>query len=226
MIILLSPNLSNISEQVDKLQERRLEAISSNLRWIKDGPLNVVKKYEACIVNGFRFHTKNLERRRVTQNSGVVMSATTSSFSSSKDKNPIHGNVTYYGVLDEIVQLDYYGTMKIVLFKCDWIDVHRGVKQDGKFTIVNPSCRLRTNDPYVLASQVDQVWYVEDLRDVGWYIVRKTSPRDFFQMGDRENNDGDFIDIETIHNVDKHSESVIDDVGITWERDDVDGIEM
>ncbi|MQM04992.1 hypothetical protein Taro_037798 [Colocasia esculenta] len=36
------------------------------LRWIKHGPLDVVKKYEACIVNGFRFHTRNLESRRVT----------------------------------------------------------------------------------------------------------------------------------------------------------------
>ena len=41
--------------------------------------------------------------------------------SSSKDKRPHSGDMTFYGVIDEIWQLDYLKVKK-TLFKCDWVD--------------------------------------------------------------------------------------------------------
>ncbi|KAG5567910.1 hypothetical protein H5410_065075 [Solanum commersonii] len=58
-----------------------------------------------------------------TQNSGVTLVASTTSFASSKDKNPIASDLTYYGRIVDIVELDYYGHFKVVLFKCDWYEV-------------------------------------------------------------------------------------------------------
>lgn len=56
-------------------------------------------KYEKFITNGFRFHVQDVERKRKTQNIGVTVSATTSSFSSTRDQNPVLGVLAYYGIL-------------------------------------------------------------------------------------------------------------------------------
>ena len=69
-----------------------------------------------------RFHVKSIENSRATQNSDVCIDAQTLMRSSAKDKNLIHRTTTYYGVIQEIMLLDYY-LVQYALFKCDWIDV-------------------------------------------------------------------------------------------------------
>ncbi|KAG5598994.1 hypothetical protein H5410_030364 [Solanum commersonii] len=49
--------------------------------------------------------------------SGVTLVASTTSFASSKDKNPIAADLTYYGRIVDIVELDNYGHFKVVQFK-------------------------------------------------------------------------------------------------------------
>ena len=39
------------------------------------------------------------------------------------------------------------------------------------------------DEPYVLASQATQVFYVEDKRQKDWYVVVKTKVRDVFDAG-------------------------------------------
>ena len=95
---------------MDFVNER---GISNELRSLAQGP--------NFIGNGFRFHVKEIEERRKTQNSGVVVIAKTTSYSSANDRNPVIGDVTYYGVLKEIVELEYFLSRKVVLFKCDWV---------------------------------------------------------------------------------------------------------
>lgn len=115
-----------------------------------------------------------------------MVTVKTPSFASAKDKNPIVGDVTYYGVLTDIIQLYYYEDRKVVLFKCDWVDVKsqgRGIKLDELgFTLVNLKQLLSTNEPFVLASQALQVFYVEDSVERDWHVAIKTKPRDFFDM--------------------------------------------
>ena len=78
------------------------EVISKDLRLLAKGPNVVGSKYERYIVNGFRFHTKYLESKRKNQNSGVIVTAITSSFASTKDMNPVSSDLAYYGVLKDI----------------------------------------------------------------------------------------------------------------------------
>ena len=92
------------------------EQIFEELRSLARGPNDTGKRYSGFIINGFRFHKQEIERKRKFQNSGVVVTATTSSFSSAGDNNPIAGDVTYYGVLMDIIELDYFGDRKVVLF--------------------------------------------------------------------------------------------------------------
>ena len=88
--------------------------------------------------------------------------------------------------MTDIIQLDYYKDRKVVLFKCDWVDITshgRGIKLDELgFTLVNLKRLLSTNEPFVLASQALQVFYVEDPVERDWHVAIKTKPRDFFDM--------------------------------------------
>ncbi|XP_072073855.1 uncharacterized protein [Arachis hypogaea] len=104
------------------------------------------------------FHTVEREARRKTQNSGVTLTALTSSFASVKDKSPIiQDNVAYYGRLFEIVELDYFGRFKVVLFRCKWYDAG---KDKYGLTFVHFYKKCFQNEHFILASQAHQCFYV------------------------------------------------------------------
>ncbi|KAK4426468.1 hypothetical protein Salat_1415400, partial [Sesamum alatum] len=128
--------------------------LSEELRALAQGPNLVGKRYRGFIVNDFHFYVKKFEHRRRTQNSGLVVAAQTSSFVSINDNNPVIGEVTYYGVLKDIIELEYIGGGKIVMFECDWMSPGRAQKHDGNgFTLVNFSKSKQHDEPFVLASQ-------------------------------------------------------------------------
>ena len=74
-------------------------------------------RYDGYLINGVRFHTQKRDSTRCVQNSGVTLIAKTMQVSSSKDKNPIISNMSFYGVLQDIWELDYI-EFKVVVFKC------------------------------------------------------------------------------------------------------------
>ncbi|KAK5770986.1 hypothetical protein PVK06_047153 [Gossypium arboreum] len=123
--------------------------VNDKVKWLSQGPNRVVKRYSGFIMNGFRFHTKYRERLRRTQNCGVVVNSLITSYASARDSNPVEGNVEYYGLLTDIIELDYYGKWKVVLFRCDWADANtaRGIKNDQfGFTMVNFSRLIHTGE--------------------------------------------------------------------------------
>ena len=87
-------------------------------------------------------------------------------------------NVPYYGQLTDIVELQYTEVNKVVLFKCDWYNVSCegiGYKRDQhETTIVNTSWKLKTIEPFVLACQATQVYYVNGIKDPTWKVVIET----------------------------------------------------
>ncbi|KAH9717946.1 hypothetical protein KPL71_022033 [Citrus sinensis] len=100
--------------------------------WLANKPRSSVVTFSGYEINGFNFTTRDRDCNRVTQNSGVRVVANTLQISSSKDKSPHFGDMTFYGVIDEIWQLDYL-MVKKTLFKCDWVD-DRGVCTDNLVT--------------------------------------------------------------------------------------------
>ncbi|KAL3846265.1 hypothetical protein ACJIZ3_003668 [Penstemon smallii] len=158
------------------------------LKVLAQGPQKVFTRYKKYIINGFRFHTKEIEARRRTQNSGVIVTAETISFSSRKDTNPIVSDVTYYGILTDIVELDYLFGKRVVLFKCDWVS-QRGKRSEKDCVLVNFSYLMGDEEPFILASQAMQVMYVKDLKHKDWHIAIRIVPRDFFDMTSRSSTD-------------------------------------
>ncbi|BBN68463.1 hypothetical protein Prudu_441S000200, partial [Prunus dulcis] len=81
--------------------------VSENLRWLAAGPNMAVPLYRSYLIKGIKFNIKAQDDVRTTQNSGVYLLAHTMQVASAKDKNPILSNMGFYGVIQEIWDLDY-----------------------------------------------------------------------------------------------------------------------
>ena len=187
--------------------------LSSELEVLAIGPSRTAKRFTGYVINGYRFHTKSRDSRCTTQNSGVFLTAKTTSFASLKDQNPIIGDVNYYGSIEEIIEVDYWGIFSVVLFKCCW---YQEEKDPFGLTRVNFNRLCHKFDPYVMASQVQQVFYVEDpIEKMVQYVIMKLL-RDCCDVEDQN-----FIDEEN---------NLLKDLGcelnnqfgdFSWFRDDV-----
>ncbi|KAL0559400.1 hypothetical protein IC582_004009 [Cucumis melo] len=160
--------------------------VSDNLRWIAHGPHPVVTTYNSYAINGCHYHTKSHDKNKTVQNSGVSLVAKTMQVCSSKDKNPIIGEMSFYGVIEEIWELNY-NSFKVAIFKCDWVENSGGIKTDELgFVLVDLSRVGHKNDSFIFATQAKQVFFVEDPSDSRWSIVLTPPQRDF---ADQYNDD-------------------------------------
>ncbi|KAL6225784.1 hypothetical protein ACLB2K_004633 [Fragaria x ananassa] len=75
-----------------------------------------------------------------------------------------HG-LDYYGVLHSVVELIYAEGMKVHLFKCRWFDTGaQSMKMDQYGNLsVNTATSAYEDDPFVFATSVKQVFYLDDL---------------------------------------------------------------
>ncbi|KAH0709322.1 hypothetical protein KY284_010749 [Solanum tuberosum] len=169
------------------------------------------------------------------QNSGVLVVSMTESYAIISESAPKSGNITCYGRLNDIVELNYYEKFKVVLFKCDWVDVTPGrgvMKDDLGFTLVNFSYLIHSghrisDEPFVFTGQAQQVIFVQDPEDHEWFVPRSIKPRDIFDM--REENSKRFnssmqcdtTDLTILENI--HD---LEDDKNGWVRGGVDGIEI
>ena len=56
---------------MNRLKVNESSEATKQLRSLANGHKSHVKEYTVCMVNGIKFHTRDLDNRRVTQNSGV-----------------------------------------------------------------------------------------------------------------------------------------------------------
>ena len=86
------------------------KTIEEQLQWLARSPSISVLTFQGYEINGYTFYTSAQDQKSTNQNSGVCIDAI--------DNN---GKLeTYYGVIEEIWELDY-GPLKIPLFKCQWV---------------------------------------------------------------------------------------------------------
>ncbi|CAL2240025.1 unnamed protein product [Prunus armeniaca] len=153
--------------------------VSENLRWLAAGPNMAMPLYRSYLIKGIKFNIKAQDDVQTTQNSGVYLLAHTMQVASAKDKNPILSNMGFYGVIQEIWDLDYQ-KFTIPVFRCDWIDSTSGLVVDELgFTLVDLSKIGHKNDQFVLASQVKQVFFVDDPMHRGWSVVLSMPNREY-----------------------------------------------
>ncbi|KAF5459572.1 hypothetical protein F2P56_019511 [Juglans regia] len=162
----------------ERVQDQRAvnpSDISADLYAIACGPDPWVASYVGCIVNGKRFHTKALEELRRTQNSGVFVTGEHQS-----------NSLDFYGSIDDVLELHYMGWRHVYLFKCQWYDVgdrRRGIRVDNHMCNVNMNWTWYKDEPFVLACQASQCFYIKDTRVKGnWYVVQKFIDRNVYDI--------------------------------------------
>jgi len=129
--------------------------IDQQLAYLARGPSTTVTKFQGYEINGYTFYTTAQDQKSTNQNSGVVIDAI--------DNNEMKDS--YYGFIEEIWELEY-GPLHIPLFLCQWVKLTSdGVTKDPQYgmTIVDLSKTGYKNEPFVLAKQVRQVFYVKDM---------------------------------------------------------------
>ena len=98
----------------------------------------------------------------------------------------LFGHVSYYGVLTNIVELHYLSGNRVILFKCNWwdvINIGKGIKKDEYgFTCLNFERTKCTDEPFVLASQTKQVFYVQNSNEENWHTVVEIQTREVYDM--------------------------------------------
>ncbi|KAL8512937.1 hypothetical protein ACS0TY_019192 [Phlomoides rotata] len=92
---------------------------------------------------------------------------------SAKDKNLVVSDMTFYGVIEEIWELEYEN-FHVPVFKCIWADNNSGVKTDD------------------LAKQI---FYIEDPTDHAWSVVLETPTREYFEY----TNGGELEETAVMH---------------------------
>ncbi|XP_073036742.1 uncharacterized protein [Primulina eburnea] len=209
------------AKHIENTNPSQDDPVSNDLKSLAIGPNFIGIRYEKFISNGFRFHTKEVECKRKTQNCGVIVRTTTSSYSSIRDQNPVSSELDYYGILQNVIELDYEGGRRVVLFECDWVSKGERLKldEDG-FMLANFTNVKRHNEPYILASQAMQVFYVEDPVDCNWHVIITTDARAKYKM-------------QPMADVDTYLQSCIcnpedenEHEEVVWVRDDIVGVEI
>nr|XP_016473713.1 PREDICTED: uncharacterized protein LOC107795561 [Nicotiana tabacum] len=163
-----------------------------DLLTLSRGPLPYVRRLKGYVTDGYRFHVEDYDRGLRTQNYGVIVVGETD------DENK---NIDYYGELTVIFELQFIGGKRVILFRCMWFDLYdqeKRVKMD-EYGFVSVSCQrlLKTNEPFVLANQALQVFYVDDPSNKGWHVARKVLPHDTFDILQEKDDDLENLDNST-----------------------------
>ena len=152
------------------------ETASETLRWLAHGPNFDVICWSGYDINNFCFYTEHLDSKSAVQNSGVMVEAESLHFSSSKDKCPVLASVSYFGVIQEIWEIDY-NKFRVPVFKCNWVDINSGIQVDEfGYTTVNLNSLAYKNEPFIMASQARQVFYVTDPSNNSLSVVLQSKP--------------------------------------------------
>ncbi|XP_028196670.1 uncharacterized protein LOC114381608 [Glycine soja] len=126
------------------------------------GPNLNVPTWKGYDINNYSFYTKSQDDKSSVQNSGVCVDADSEHFSSTSDNNPIRASMSYFGVIQEIWEVDYT-SFRVPVFKCQWVNGTTGVFQDPLgFTLVDLSKVAYMEEPFIMAAQARQVFYVQD----------------------------------------------------------------
>ena len=104
------------------------------------------------------------------------------------------GEQCFYEIITEIWELDYI-MFRILVFKCNWVDNKSSIKvNEFGFTLVDFTKMAHKSYPFILASQVKQVLYVQDQLDQRWSIVLSTPQKDFFNREDSNDFMNNYIE--------------------------------
>ena len=169
---------------MNKLRTQRSLEATDKLWALSNGPVGTVNTYSGCISNGVRFHTFERENRRIYQNSGLVVEG--------------EGHKTsFYGRLHKVWEMTYLFGHRVVLFQCEWYNSgsNRTFRVEAHSTSIDVRSRWFKDDPFVLPSQVRQVFYVNDtLLGDNWKVVERFRHRGIWDVLEKDDSEPNHVE--------------------------------
>jgi hypothetical protein len=112
---------------------------------LASGPSSQITTWQVYDINGYRFHTKEKDKKSAAHNCGVRYEGIDEAMGEIK---------TYYGQIKEIWELNYGGDLEIPIFRCQWVMPKAvGVDESGLTTVDLQSVGYK-DDEWVLANRV------------------------------------------------------------------------
>ena len=104
--LLLNKHMETLPQWLIKKIHSNRDNVVDSLKWLSQGLIPQAMSYTGYIINGHRFHIRDVEKS--TQNSGVTFYVDIVCRSSARDTSQVVGKVSYFGVIKDIILLDYY----------------------------------------------------------------------------------------------------------------------
>ncbi|RDX89552.1 hypothetical protein CR513_28714, partial [Mucuna pruriens] len=100
---------------------------------IERGRMAIARRYTTYNINRYKFRAMGQDQGLKAQNNGVFLISNTSCVTSKADANLRLADLPYYGKMEDIIELNYYGFLKVILFRCKWADTTcpRGFRNDA-----------------------------------------------------------------------------------------------
>ncbi|KAH6770970.1 B-box type zinc finger family protein [Perilla frutescens var. hirtella] len=134
------------------------------------------KSRSSCVVNGER------DDKFKTQCSGVCTWG-----------GGENDDIMYYGVILEILELDLIFQRKVFLFRCKWYNTDPKKKKmlvDNNLTSIDVTSEWYADEPFILATQAQQVFYLNDMyRGKNWMVVQKVNHRNIFDIVEHDDEE-------------------------------------
>ena len=127
-------------------------------KWLARGPNFDVITWTGYDINMMSFYTEIEDEKSIMENNDVTFEAESMHFASLKDNNPIVATLSYFGVIEEIWEVDYV-KFRVPIFKCKWVDYNTGMHvDDSSFTLVDLTKIAWKEDPFFTAYKKKQVF--------------------------------------------------------------------
>jgi len=99
---------------------------SETLKKLTDRPKRNVITWKGYDINKYSFYKKSQEDESTMQNNGVSLRVESQHFAIVHDDNPWVASMPYFGVIEEIQELNYV-KCTLCVFNCKWFDSNVGV---------------------------------------------------------------------------------------------------
>ncbi|KAL7224530.1 hypothetical protein ACSBR1_025902 [Camellia fascicularis] len=154
-------------EMINRLRVEESSEVTDELWSLANGPNLLVKE---------QFHTRDLDNRRASQNSGVLTQG--------DHEGKLHD---FYAHLCKVLELDYICDKKVVLFQCEWYNTEAS---DGE--LLDPSENndvfLQENITDVVAIDIDPIFrYCRD--DVEFNVISAVGSLDEIMEENRDDEE-------------------------------------
>jgi len=125
------------------------------------------------------------DQNRKTQNSTIQTAGTHSD-----------NTIDFCGTITDIIELTYSknnnGQRTVILLRCEWYNLEGRtcqMKDDGYFKSINIQGRWYKNDPFILATEASQVFFLEDTKfGPSWRVLQEFGHRHIFDVEESNTN--------------------------------------